>query len=768
MPLTPASVWLNDLGKAAIVLPGFAPLAVSGRSVVLGAGRTYVWSQGFLPAVIAARGRVVAGPLEIITREGGIERVIQANTFTITHQSGHDVEIASSGFINPRLSLDVAVRTEYDGVAIVDVTVTPSAATTLEGLELRMPVVRNADTQVLAFEPNTIFGYPTGLLSSPCYAGSYRSAVGFVGGDTSFWWFADELDRQALGNQPVTTIECQTGSFYLRQPLINGPRTVTAPVHVRFAFLAGPVRDLPAASRTDRIVPGISPQEAALGNRQLWWIEGLAHFALPYTDYPPGVAGWLPPGDIAAYPGATANRLSVQTWRGMGIERLPYLSLRAPSGLDPVAVAYLPEWRVVPERQFGPVSDLPYRAGFARPLLSLNASGYADYLLARLNAIVGSQNVRGFYFDQAEPIDSTSPLHLSGSAVANSTATDILAVREFFKRLATMIYTQGGSPLVYVHNSSTPVLPAYTFVTGMVQGEELLGTLQGLDYQASVGLDYLRGLYLSAPAGVPTFWLEELWSEVLAYQRPVAYRSNPGAWLASPEYFQRWRNFMALALLHDLPVWTVAPAAYRQALYGQLDSFGVAASAFAGYWNLMPAWRSSPILVSRYRHPQGRALAVVANISGSSRSVTENQIRSWAGIGASATQSASIAVGAHDFVLYELAPSALIPEYDADGVPDAVDNCTLVANPTQLDRDGDGYGNACDADLNNSGTVTTADFGILRSVLGQATGSSANAAKADLNGSGTVTTADLAILRAAFGTSPGPSALHPNCPPTCP
>jgi hypothetical protein len=119
---------------------------------------------------------------------------------------------------------------------------------------------------------------------------------------------------------------------------------------------------------------------------------------------------------------------------------------------------------------------------------------------------------------------------------------------------------------------------------------------------------------------------------------------------------------------------------------------------------------------------------------------------------------------------------AAIPAYgvrsqadaDGDGVPDSTDNCTAVANPDQRDSDGDGYGNACDADLNNSGTVTAADFAILRSVLGQSATAGPTAAAADLNGSGTVTAADFAILRSALGKNPGPSALHPNCPPACP
>ena len=96
---------------------------------------------------------------------------------------------------------------------------------------------------------------------------------------------------------------------------------------------------------------------------------------------------------------------------------------------------------------------------------------------------------------------------------------------------------------------------------------------------------------------------------------------------------------------------------------------------------------------------------------------------------------------------------------DADGNPDNGDNCMLAPNPSQLDADSDGYGNLCDADINNSGTVTTADFGLLRSVLGQAAGFNATAAAADMNGSGTVTTADFGLLRARLGTTPGPSGL---------
>ena len=94
-------------------------------------------------------------------------------------------------------------------------------------------------------------------------------------------------------------------------------------------------------------------------------------------------------------------------------------------------------------------------------------------------------------------------------------------------------------------------------------------------------------------------------------------------------------------------------------------------------------------------------------------------------------------------------------DLDADGVADVLDNCTLVANPDQRDSNGDGYGNACDADLNNDGIVNAVDLGMLKSVFFKVNDD------ADLNGDGVVNAVDLARLKSVFFRPPGPSALAP-------
>jgi len=93
---------------------------------------------------------------------------------------------------------------------------------------------------------------------------------------------------------------------------------------------------------------------------------------------------------------------------------------------------------------------------------------------------------------------------------------------------------------------------------------------------------------------------------------------------------------------------------------------------------------------------------------------------------------------------------------DGDGIGDACDNCTLVANADQRDTNGDGFGNICDADLDNDGTVGFSDFSLFRAAFG-----STGDLDADLDGDGTVGFSDFSIFRGSFGGAAGPSGQNP-------
>lgn len=90
---------------------------------------------------------------------------------------------------------------------------------------------------------------------------------------------------------------------------------------------------------------------------------------------------------------------------------------------------------------------------------------------------------------------------------------------------------------------------------------------------------------------------------------------------------------------------------------------------------------------------------------------------------------------------------------DNDGVSDGADNCLLASNPDQNDSDGDGYGNACDPDLDNDNVVNFSDLAIMKSLF------FGTDPDADLTGDGAVNFADLAIMKTLFFGPPGPTGV---------
>ena len=97
------------------------------------------------------------------------------------------------------------------------------------------------------------------------------------------------------------------------------------------------------------------------------------------------------------------------------------------------------------------------------------------------------------------------------------------------------------------------------------------------------------------------------------------------------------------------------------------------------------------------------------------------------------------------------------PAQDLDGdlVPDYRDDCIARANPDQHDFDGDGYGDACDADFDQDGVVNFRDLALMKAEFFK------KSPRYDLDSNGVVNFADLALLKQSFFRAPGPSSLAP-------
>jgi hypothetical protein len=101
----------------------------------------------------------------------------------------------------------------------------------------------------------------------------------------------------------------------------------------------------------------------------------------------------------------------------------------------------------------------------------------------------------------------------------------------------------------------------------------------------------------------------------------------------------------------------------------------------------------------------------------------------------------------------------LLGDADGDGVDDLLDNCLGVSNSAQIDADGDGCGNACDADYNQDGFVGGPDFGIMKGSFGKSVGQAGYNPACDSNADNIVGGPDFGFLKGQFGAAGSPPGL---------
>ena len=623
--------WGNDIGKEQVVLPGYDPIHVVRNKIILGAGKEYSLGQGIVFGSMDSRNNsFVLGDLLLVTINGKSYKV-KADSYNFTAVTQHHTNIEIFAKVENLLKVKLLVRVEYDGVVMIDLIITPIKPVEVSELTYKVDIKSNEWTKMLAFKPDTAHVRQKKVVFDPSYKGEFLNAVSIVDGDRSFWWFADNADGWIGPLDEVTEVVEKNDIITLTQKLINKDVLLKNEKRFQFNLMVTPVKNSVGNIRQNRHARSPSKDRAKHQGINIWWITAFAHQILPYTDYTNGIKKKISKGDVRAYPGLEKNKNILNRYKKLAIDRLPYFSARMISQYDPFYKKYLSEWEVHPERGWhNRKYDMPFTGLRDESYLTHRADGYTDYLLYRFSELADELGFEGLYFDQGGVVGSKNPLNGrwldSGNNVRPS--TDILAMRSFHKRLATMLYLKGKKALIFSHNSNTAILPAYSFVTAMVQGEEYIHWLKNYDYINSVDLDEVRTRIGSSAFGVATMWMEVLYAKehrLDLSKRP--YKMNKAEWLSSDYYITAYKNFMALALLHDMPTVAFAPVVLKNEIFDIFDWVNPESSKFVGYWNFPKNKFKDNVFYSYYASlNKEKLLLVVSNLGNGQRKIDITKI----------------------------------------------------------------------------------------------------------------------------------------------
>ena len=114
--------------------------------------------------------------------------------------------------------------------------------------------------------------------------------------------------------------------------------------------------------------------------------------------------------------------------------------------------------------------------------------------------------------------------------------------------------------------------------------------------------------------------------------------------------------------------------------------------------------------------------------------------------------------------LLAFAAVAQAEDWDGDGISNELDNCACEPNADQYDADQDGYGNICDADMNNDGVTGLPDLSYFRDCVNRpGVGARAGCFVCDFDHDNRVDSDDFAYFLEMFGSASGPSGSAAHC-----
>ena len=630
-------IWLKEkVGVSDTPPPPWTPVKVEGDSVRVW-GREYSLGAFGLPAKVETQGvSMLAGPISFRAVSGGSDVIWTQERRLVTNRT--KAAVVWEGTSRSALGeLSWRTQAEYDGFLLHDFSLTPAREAAVELMELRVPIRKEFA------ELYSQGGRKRGFLP--------KSAGEIAGAGVGYWWIGtDDFGLCGAMEHGGAFVEGAGGSSpIVREP--NGDITViyrfagkqtalAEPWKLRLVLEATPTKPLPADWRTWRDASPFAEADRLAWRDavNLWiaypWPHEAAHryFAFPVVKDPnwyrdhvknlhAGGPGMWRDSDMLKKEAAPGEET-----KSAGNKVLPYSLFAFMAPGMPECDFYWKEW--YNPLGFSSLGGGLYQYAAVRPVPS-----YIDFMVWKHRELIRDYGHDGLYVDFAglcqAVLDVEHGLGYERGGIQHPVGFPIVANREVWKRMYTMLHEENPSPLIVGHVSENTFAPILSFCDVWLDGEMNWFGLLKDNYLDVLPLDELRAEFRAQAKGGIPWWLVQLHRAALEDKDVVVRRSDGGVGTVTVE---KTHHMFGIGLLLDIGFWPghgMNVEAIGQYCAVQ-DEFGIGDAEFIGYWKNadLIAGQTEEVRASVYRKPKGGALVVIYNTTRETR--TARLIVDWA------------------------------------------------------------------------------------------------------------------------------------------
>ncbi|MFA6102354.1 MAG: glycoside hydrolase domain-containing protein [Victivallaceae bacterium] len=564
----------NPLRAQKIILPGFAAPTCAQQTVSV-VGRQYQFSNLALPVQmqVTQQEPTVGNATEPILYGQGASIILDGTPLTATESlaisSDADTVKLTSGGTRGNLTVNISSTVEQDGIITLLLTLSPQTSANLTSLQLNIPLIaaqatlyhditdvvyRRLDRTKTGLDAgiggqagytptsvkyNDVVWYSLASERGSNFSGSFQPMIWLGNEDRGFCWFADsDRNWQVDPDKSAIEIARQSGQVILRINIFN--RSVAAvlnqPVTFKMGIMATPVKP-PMPHWRGTVFPRWSTLDWTFYNQ----LTNLRKIVMVGAGDPQFNAGMASPAA-----------------KDINVTQDKYAALHDARGstfCEYWASDYLTldiaEWGSLFGEWINPnsggwfSSQYPGHSVEACCWLPVNrtVNSLQDYKLKELDFKLKNVGQISYYEDNSCQHTFDCKLWDQGytrSDEQRQPEFDLFSYREYLKTAAKVFNDNGMENFLGVHSSAANVIPAFTYASFCIDGE------QPARYDYTTDKDYIdrwndteymRALVMGRQYGINTVFLGEM---------TFPGDDNDG---------HHTRAWMAIVLPHDISLW---------------------------------------------------------------------------------------------------------------------------------------------------------------------------------------------------------------------